>query len=105
LADPLPPACSSATPRGARLSFNGSFSLDEITLWRATLSRNQIVSNLFARLTGSEANLLALYHCDEENGATVADSTPLDGANHGTWVGTPRFAPTLAGSTPLHESK
>src|SRR6185503_12856672 len=80
---------------GGILSFNGPFSLDEITVWRAALSPSQIVSNLFTSLTGTETNLLALYRCDEGSGSTVADSAPFDGNNTGNWTGTPSFVPTV----------
>jgi hypothetical protein len=80
---------------GGILSFNGAFSLDEITVWRAALNQTQIVSNLFTSLTGNEANLLALYRCEEGGGTNVADGASLDGNNNGTWVGTPLFVPTV----------
>jgi hypothetical protein len=81
---------------GGILSFtNESFSLDEISVWRVALSQSQIQSNLLARLTGSEEDLLVLYRCDEGSGFTVADSAPLEGTNNAVWVGTPRFVPTV----------
>lgn len=80
---------------GGILSFtNGTFSLDEISLWRVALSSSQIQSNRFTNLTGDEADLVALYHCDEGSGSTVADSAPLEGNNQATWIGTPSFVPT-----------
>jgi len=80
---------------GGVLSFNGSLSLDEITVWNAALSISQVQANMFSSLTGSEANLVALYRCNEGGGTLVADSAPLGGNNNGSWVGTPVFAPTV----------
>ena len=78
---------------GGILSFNGAISLDEITIWNTALSQTQVASNLFTPLTGNEANLVALYRCNEGGGTLVADSAPLGGNNNGTWVGTPAFVP------------
>lgn len=88
---------------GGVLSFNGPLSLDEITVWNVALSQSQIVSYLFTPLSGSEANLLALYRGEEGSGVTVADSAPLNGNNHGTWVGTPAFVPTIVAPQALSE--
>ena len=59
------------------------------------MNLSQVQSNLFTSLTGSEANLVALYRCNEGGGTSVADSAPLGGNNNGAWVGTPVFAPTV----------
>ena len=80
---------------GGILSFNGPFSVDEITVWNSALSIGQIQSNLFSSLAGNEANLVALYRCNEGGGTSVADSSPLGGNNNGSWVGRPVFAPTV----------
>ena len=83
------------TTQGVRLGIDGTGTvrlvglLDEITIWNAALNLSQVQSNLFTTLTGSEANLLAFFRCDEGGGTTVADSAPLDGNNNGGWVGTP----------------
>lgn len=80
---------------GGIISFNGSISLDEITVWNAALSQSQVAANMFTPLAGNEANLVALYRCDEGGGTSVADSAPLGGSNNGAWVGTPVFEPTV----------
>lgn len=80
---------------GGVLSFNGTISLDEITIWNAALSQSQVAANLFTPLAGNEANLVALYRCNEGGGTSVVDSAPLGGSNHGAWVGTPVFVPTV----------
>jgi hypothetical protein len=88
---------------GGILSFNGAISLDEITTWNAALSQSQVTANMFTPLVGNEANLVALYRCNEGSGTLVADSAPLGGSNNGAWVGTPEFAPTVV--TPLAASE
>jgi Concanavalin A-like lectin/glucanases superfamily/FG-GAP repeat/Malectin domain len=88
---------------GGILSFNGSLTLDEISVWRIALNLSQIQINLFNSLTGAEADLLASYHCDEGGGTTVADSAPLLGDNNGTWAGTPLFVSTVVASKPQHD--
>ncbi len=75
--------------------FFGAISLDEITVWNAGLSQSQVQANLFTPLAGNEANLVALYRCDEGGGSVVADSAPLGGSNHGNWVGPAAFVPTV----------
>src|SRR6185503_10418480 len=80
---------------GGILSFNGPLSLDEITVWNTALSISQVQSNMFTSLTGSEANLVALYRCNEGGGTLVADSAPLGGNNNGSWTGTAVFAATV----------
>jgi hypothetical protein len=80
---------------GGVLSFFGTLSLDEITVWNAALSQSQVVANMFTPLAGNEANLVALYRCNEGGGTSISDSAPLGGSNHGTWVGTPVFAPAV----------
>ncbi len=80
---------------GGILSFNGSISLDEITVRNVALSQSQVAANMFTPLAGNEANLVALYRCDEGGGISVADSAPLGGNNNGAWVGTAVFANTV----------
>ena len=78
---------------GGSVPFNGL--LDEISVWRAALSPSQITTTSFSPPTGTEADLIAFYQCDEGTGATVADSAPLAGDNLGTWVGTPLYLPSV----------
>ena len=80
---------------GGILSFFGTISLDEITVWNAALSQSQVAANMFTPLVGNEANLVALYRCDEGGGTSVADSAPLGGNNNGAWAGTAVFVPTV----------
>lgn len=80
---------------GGILSFFGPLSIDEITVWNAALSISQVQANMFTPLAGNEANLVALYRCNEGSGTLVADSAPLGGNNNGTWVSTPVFVPTV----------
>ncbi len=75
---------------GNGIAFNGQ--MDEITVWRTALSQSQIQSIKNGNLTGGEAELLAYFRSDEASGNLVADSAPIDGNNHGTWVGTSRFS-------------
>ncbi len=88
---------------GGILSFNGSITLDEITVWNSALSQSQVVANMFIPLAGNEANLVAFYRCDEGGETLVADSASLGGSNNGAWVGTARFVPTVVASKPQHD--
>ncbi len=47
--------------------------MDEVRVWVTARSQDQIRSNMFARLTGSEAGLAGLWNFD---GLDVADATP-----------------------------
>jgi trimeric autotransporter adhesin len=76
---------------GGILGVPGQILLDEVTVWRVALSQAQILARMNVGLTGSEADLLAYYRCDEGSGVSVADSAPLDGNNNGTWVGASLF--------------
>jgi Concanavalin A-like lectin/glucanases superfamily len=71
---------------GGLLGAPGPILLDEISLWRAALSQSQIQTNMNRSLTGSEADLIAYYPCDEGSGTTLGDIAPLDGNNIGTLV-------------------
>lgn len=47
--------------------------LDEARVWNIARTEIQIQENMFRRTSGSEANLIAYYDFDDENGATVSD--------------------------------
>ncbi|HEX5219301.1 MAG TPA: LamG-like jellyroll fold domain-containing protein [Verrucomicrobiae bacterium] len=49
--------------------------LDEVSLWNAALDAAALHLNMNRRLTGSEPNLVALYHFDEVTGALVTDAS------------------------------
>ncbi len=68
-------------------SFVGTVSLDEVSVWKTTLTGPQIRTSRDGGVTGLEGSRLAYYLCNESSGTTVADSAPLGGNNNGTWLG------------------
>lgn len=80
---------------GGVLDFTGSILLDDISVWRVALNGSQVKRHQERiAVTGREGDRLANYLCDEGSGLTVADTALLEGANHGAWVGAPRFVAT-----------
>jgi len=49
--------------------------LDELALWNTALNSSSIQTFMGRRLSGTEPNLLALYHFDEESGLLAYDSS------------------------------
>lgn len=76
---------------GGVFSFFGSISLDEVTIWNAALSRSQVAANMFTPLVGNEANLVALYRCNEESGQRAPSSK--DSSEGGNASGRTAFHP------------
>ncbi|HXU76446.1 MAG TPA: LamG-like jellyroll fold domain-containing protein, partial [Methylomirabilota bacterium] len=68
--------------------------LDELTFWNTSLNAAGIQLNMNRRLTGSEPNLLALYHCDDVLGTLLYDATGL--GHNGTLQYSASFGPSLA---------
>ncbi len=72
--------------------------LEEVRIWRSARSEEQILDNLFGRLTGDSADLLAYYPFDDES--TEADATEL--LDHGPRrLHLPLSADTAARPQPL----
>src|SRR5439155_1751398 len=53
--------------------WNGA--VDELSVWSASLTQEQIQEQMHRQLTGSESNLVAYLRFDEGAGATAADLT------------------------------
>ncbi|MFE1794349.1 LamG-like jellyroll fold domain-containing protein, partial [Streptomyces sp. NPDC059525] len=49
--------------------------LEEVRLWRTARTEEQLLDNMFGRLTGDAADLIAYYPFDDES--TTADATTL----------------------------
>ncbi len=65
--------------------FNGS--IDEVRIWTAVRTQQQIRDNMCRKLSGSETDLYAYYNCDMTSGTTLPDVTTA-AANTGTLVNT-----------------
>ena len=59
-----------------------SFSLQEVRVWDTIRTQQEIITNMFTQLGGSESGLVGYYKCDEMTGTTVSDSasSPADGS-------------------------
>lgn len=83
------------------LSNNHKGDIDEVALYSATLSPAEVLtlynSGTGYRHTGSEANLVGLWHFDDETGTAAIDSK---GTYDGAWAGTGN-AWTIPGKMPL----
>jgi concanavalin A-like lectin/glucanase superfamily protein len=60
------------SPQADYGNFQGQ--LDEVRIWNAALSQSQIQSNMSRSLTGTEANLVTYFRCDEGSGSLLHDS-------------------------------
>ena len=60
------------SPQADYGNFQGQ--LDEVRIWNAALSQTQIQSNMNRTLTGTEANLMTYFRCDEGGGSVLGDS-------------------------------
>lgn len=74
--------------------FRGS--IDEVRLWNAALSEEQIRANMCRKLTGSEVSLIGYWRFDEKSGILVTDEsvngnngtiTNMDPASGHVWSG------------------
>jgi PAS domain S-box-containing protein len=76
-------------------TFHGA--MNEVRVWKAARSNAQIRENMFARLTGREPDLIALWNFDD---GTARDSST--NGHHGTLIGNARVAnePMPVQSTP-----
>ena len=75
--------------RGDDASF-GNGCIDEVRIWNAALTQNQIQSTMHLRLTGNEPGLVGCWRLDEEPGTPIAhDSSPY--GNDGTLFGDADF--------------
>lgn len=63
---------------GYRESFPGA--VDEVRVWSTARTSEEIATDQYARLAGTEAGLLALYRFDDGSGQVVADAA---GSAHG----------------------
>ncbi len=69
---------------GTNPRYNGK--LDEIRIWTAVRTKQEIRDNMCRKLTGSETNLYAYYNCDLASGLTLPDLS--SSTNTGTLVNT-----------------
>jgi hypothetical protein len=56
--------------------------IDEVRIWNTARTQNEIKSNMYRHLIGTETGLAAYYRCDETSGTSLHDAT-----GHG-WTGT-----------------
>src|SRR5262249_1556363 len=57
--------------------FTGQF--DEFSFWNVALSADQVRQIMVRRLSGSESNLVAVYHFDEVTGTSAVDGSHKGG--------------------------
>jgi hypothetical protein len=73
--------------------FNGS--IDEMRIWNVARTQQQIKANMFKSINPATSGLVAYYHCNENGGSTLTNSTTGAGAGDGTtmggltWTGSP----------------
>jgi hypothetical protein len=58
--------------------------VDEMRIWNVARTQQQIKSNMFRSIDPSSTGLVAYYHCDENGGSTINNSTSGAGAGNGT---------------------
>jgi hypothetical protein len=72
---------------GYRAPFNGT--MDEVRIWKAVRTPQELRENMCHKLAGSESNLLAYYQMDETSGNSIVNNaTATSGLFNGTWVNT-----------------
>jgi hypothetical protein len=71
------------TDAGTHPRFNGK--MDEVRIWTAVRTQQEIRDNMCHKLTGSETNLYAYYNCDVASGTTLPDLS-TGAVNTGTLV-------------------
>lgn len=68
--------------------------IDEVRIWSVAQSATQLQTNRNRSLTGSEANLVVYYRCDEGGGNSLADSAAASPSNNGTLVNGTAWVPS-----------
>ncbi len=84
--DPLAPTGSSSI--GSSQTTTRSLTagmIDEVRIWKSTLTEQDIRENMFRALVGNETNLVGYYNFDNTSGSTLPDFTA--GNNDGTLTG------------------
>lgn len=72
-------------PFGYRAPFNGT--MDEVRIWKAVRTQQELRDNMCHKLTGSETNLVAYYQMNEISGSSVLNTaTATSGLYNGTIV-------------------
>jgi len=70
------------SPQADYGNFDGQ--LDEVRIWNVALGQTQIQSNMTRSLTGTEANLVTYFRCDEGGGSLLGDSASASPSPIGT---------------------
>jgi hypothetical protein len=76
--------------KGVELGEYFTGNLDELRLWKKTLTDDEVAENYDRYLSGKEENLAAYYRFDETSGSEIFDISGRNGVlneNHGTVVG------------------
>ncbi len=58
--------------------------IDEVRIWNAALTADQIQTNMFRSLAGTEPNLVTYFRCDAGGGGVLADNAPASPNPSGT---------------------
>jgi hypothetical protein len=66
--------------------------IDEVRIWNLARTSQQIASNMYVRIGGSEEGLVASYHFDEGSGVTAHDAS--DRGHDATLISSPKWVPS-----------
>ena len=82
----FPSVHASASLGGSSQGNFGNFDgqLDEVRIWNAALTAEQIQTNMLRSLTGNEPNLVTYFRCDAGTGTVLTDNAPASPNPGGT---------------------
>ncbi len=70
--------------------------IDEVRIWNAARTQDEIRADMNRNLAGSEANLVAYYNFDRTSGTALPDLASLGGYNDGTLMNSPTWTDSSA---------